>query len=263
MRKLVIVAVLGVVGALACKKERADNPSVSDPASQDSVMADSLELVMLLDPTVMDPRDSPSLGAIDTAIGAWIRHLPSGACLRVFRVGSGNISDAPEFRSCLMDMRSRQDRAALSRQRDHLADSVSGLYRGWWTRVHRPETADSALSCIRSGVYRIERATRATRVRVARYLLVISDLVESCNEKGLEMHMEHSIPGTLSSELLANGGLHSFRAVSVVQVRSRHVMDIRTDQELANVWTALFKWLGVPDDRFRLAPTIGDVPWSE
>jgi hypothetical protein len=233
---------------------------VSSCGTDDVTAPPQTELILLLDPTVLERGDSAGAARIASQVHHWIRSLPAGAILRVFKVGSDLTSTPPELVTPMPELVLYDDRKVLATARQRFADSVLSLYQRWWRGVHQPDSVRMHLSCIRSALYRVQRnaGTESTR----RYVLLVSDLLESCQEAGLVDSMESALPPSLQSQLLASGGLGFVEALYVMQVQSQHVTDPGRDRAIRRLWSDLFVWLGVAERSISYLSSIGNPPWG-
>lgn len=238
--------------------------------AQNQTAAQGNVIFILFDPTILEGGDSNGLSVLMNELRNFYVKIPENTWVSVLIVEPGMIHKSPiydrffEFRREFGGGNLHQN--ALEKSFDELWPKL----RERWNTEQESQKSPKPTSCIFSALHAVQRhinAYSSSKGHYDFYLLVISDMLESCSEWGSLINFERSV-GELqkvdTEKITVNIDLSKIKKAIFIQVPHRKIVTPLENTQLEDFWKKFLSKVKIRSDnlyygsRFPINP-----PWSK
>lgn len=213
--------------------------------------------VLVFDPTVFEPGEGEELKKWMEGLSNYLkRKLPQRSQVIVFVVGEGMVKP-PEVKYF-------EPRVEHGGEKKHKADvelylqELTGRLEGAWRKAHEEAQVKIPASCIVSSLAAVERSLGVFPKSSEVSLVLLSDMVESCDDWGGLISFERGAAEIEKLKRVKTGvTLSRLSRVTVVQLPSRFAMTPEEVRMIESFWKSFFvEKAKVPEDRLSYLPSF-------
>lgn len=210
----------------------------------------------LFDPTVLEPAGRPQFISLLNRLRSFLLTIPPGTRLLILSISLG-VTQA----SYIYD-KTFEPQRGVDYTSDHIAavdtelrTRILRLLNDEWEAAHQAPRVTQRTSCLLSALTKIDRRVEhwAKKKDFRFYAVILSDMLESCDEWGAAIDLEPGRPRLDSADLARIKSqlrltLSSFHRVAIVQVKHRNYTTPNDVGDLERFWRALLQQFGLKQE---------------
>jgi hypothetical protein len=205
-------------------------------------------VVLIFDPTVLNPNEESGLKDILDELSKFYMAMPENSQVAVFLVNKG-ISQKPPLESETFGVDRSFDGSKHHKEELKVSFSkLRSLLTDAWRSAHYDDAVKRPTSCIASSIYAADQYFEAYIHDDKKYrffLVLVSDMMESCDEWPVRINLEK---GTSELDNLRQVSMIELSKVAktiVVQVPNHFLVTPIESKALSTSWHSVFERAGV------------------